>query len=160
MSQKTIVITGIPHAMREFQDIERFLKSKTPMRGITNDIKDGIIEKTDAGHDYRGRNFKPYSVPYKKRRAKAGLPTKPDLRVTGDMLGSIKAEAIDATHGRVEVAAKPHEGLMADMLAQVHNTGSGKQPQREFMNITDNALKTLQKKHYDDPLLEIVRRYR
>jgi hypothetical protein len=46
------------------------------------------------------------------------------------------------------------------MLAQIHTTGTGKQPQREFMGISDNAIKKLTKKFYDDPILELAKRTR
>lgn len=157
---KTVTITGIPKVMREFQEINDFLRSPKPMKGIVADIKTGITEKTAAGHDYKGRNFAPYSDAYKGKRSKAGLTTKPDLRVTGTMIDSITAEVIDPRHGRVAAPPVSDGKIGADMLAQIHNTGTGKQPQREFMNITDNALKVITKRHYDDPILEIVRKYR
>lgn len=155
-----VKVKGIDRARRELRDIEEFLKSKKPMQGIVEDIKEGILEKTAAGHDYRGRNFSPYSEAYKKRRAKQGLSTKPNLSATGAMLGALKTEVIDPGHGRVSIPGTPHGEINADMLAQIHTTGTGKQPQREFMNITKNAKRVLAKKHYDDPLLAIVRRYR
>lgn len=156
----SVKVTGVVACRTQLQAIEDFLNSPKPMRGIVDDIRAGIEEKTAAGHDYRGRNFEAYSDAYKSKRSKAGLKTKPDLRVTGTMLDSIKAEVIDPKHGRVSVPPVSDGKINADMLAQIHNTGTGKQPQREFMNVTPSAVQKMTKEHYDDFILEIVRGYR
>ena len=122
-------IKGAAACRRELRELEAFLQSKKPMQGVVEDVKAGLLEKTAAGHDYRGRNFEPYSADYKKRRAKKGLSTKPDLRVTGAMLGAMKAEVISPSRGRVSIAGTDVGGVSAAMLANIHTTGTGKQRQ-------------------------------
>ena len=156
----SIRIQGVVQARQQLQAIEDFLNSRRSMEGIVEDIAEMIQKKTGKGHDYMNRNFKSYTEAYKKRRAKLGLPTKPDLTVTGKMLRAIKTAVLGPRHGRVFVQGRNHGKIRTDMLAQIHNTGTGKQPQREFMNVSKSAIKDLTKKHYDDPILEIVRRYR
>ena len=156
----SVRVTGTGACMAELKEIERFMESPNPMTGIVEDIKASVLEKTSAGHDYRGRNFEAYSDAYKDKRKKKGLTTKPDLKVTGTMLNAITTKVVNPRHGQVFVAPDSEGRINADMLANIHNTGTGKQPKREFMNVTPNAVQVLTKKHYDDPILEIVRKYR
>ncbi len=150
----TVKITGIDGARAQLRAINDFLASPKPMEGIVADIKDIVLDKTAKGYDYMGRNFKPYSKAYAERRQKMGIGTRPDLQVSGTMLGSIRTEVKDPRHGAVFVsgASEPGGGIRSDMLAQIHNTGTGKMPLREFMNLAPSAVQKLRKKHYDDPI--------
>lgn len=153
----SVKITGVAEAKRTFGKIEEFLASPKPMAGVVEDIKERILTNTAASHDYRGRNFKPYSTAYAKKKG----TTRPDLCVSGRMLGALKARVVDPRHGQVFVASEQESGRASTaMLAQIHTTGTGKQPQREFLNITPNALQVIKKKRYDDPILELVRQMR
>ena len=158
----SVKITGVAEVKRQFAAIEDFLKSTKPMEGIVADIKDIVLDKTSKGHDYMGRNFKPYTKAYAERRKKLGLSTRPDLTVSGTMLGALKTEVKDPRHGAVFVGseAEPKGRAKSDMLAQIHTTGTGKQPQREFLNLAPTAVKKLTKKHYDDPILKLVKEAR
>ena len=144
----TITVRGIRESASIFRNVEAFLQSTRPMEGIVKDIEEGIEKKTRTGKDYRGRKFAPYSAQYKKRKKKA----KVDLRDTGEMLDSMKSKVINPKHGVVEIRGK------REIIAQIHTTGTGKQPQREFMNITKSALSKLVKKHYDDKIMRILGR--
>jgi predicted DNA binding CopG/RHH family protein len=143
-------ITGLGEIRGKLQAVEDFLKNPEPMQNIVDDIKEGILDKTAGGHDYRGRNFKPYSKEYaKKKKTK-----RPNLRVTGEMLDSIKAEVLTPQHGRVSISGG------SALIAYRHTLGSpgGKIPQREFLNVTPNKLSELAKKFMDDKIQEILGR--
>lgn len=155
----TVKITGIAAARAQFAKINEFLASPKPMEGIVADIKTTILEKTAMGKDYMGRGFKAYSKAYAKKKMGMTATGRPNLKLSGTMLGALSTEVKDARHGTVFVASvsEPKGGAASDMLAQIHTTGTGKQPQREFMNLATTAVKKLVKKHYDDPILELVK---
>jgi hypothetical protein len=155
----SIKITGVAGVKRQFAAIEEFLASTKPMEGIVADIKTIILIKTSSGLDYMGRGFKPYSKAYAERKKGMTATGRPNLKLSGTMLDALKTEVIDVRHGAVFVApvGEPGSNAQSDMLAQIHTTGTGKQPQREFMAISDNAVKKLAKKYYDDPILELAK---
>lgn len=155
----SVKITGVAEVKRQFAGIEAFLASTKPMEGIVADIKDIILIKTSSGIDYMGRGFKPYSKAYAKKKMGMTATSRPNLKLSGTMLGALKTEVKDPRHGAVFVApvGEPGGGINADMLAQIHTTGTGKQPTREFMNLAPSAVKKLTKKYYDDPILELVK---
>jgi hypothetical protein len=158
----SVKITGVAEVKRQFAAIEAFLASTKPMEGIVAEIKDIILIKTSSGLDYMGRSFMPYSKAYKKKKTGMTATGRPNLKLSGTMLDAIKTEVKDARHGAVFVASvgEPKGRANSDMLAQIHTTGTGKQPQREFMAISDNAVKKLAKKYYDDPILELAKELR
>ncbi|HDR68000.1 MAG TPA: hypothetical protein ENN61_02995 [Bacteroidaceae bacterium] len=121
--------------------------SHKPMEGMVEDGKELVLEKTAKGYDYKHRKFTPYSKRYAKRKGSKLV----NMRLSGDMLESIITEVISHDHGRIKVTNK-------EVIANVHNTGTGKQPQREFMNINKSNLAKLQKKHLDDPIMKILGR--
>jgi phage gpG-like protein len=154
----SIKITGVAEVKRMFAGIEAFLASTKPMAGIVADIKDIILIKTASGLDYMGRGFKPYSEKYAKKKKGMTATGRPNLKLSGTMLGAIKTEVRDARHGAVLVGSVGEKGgANSDMLAQIHTTGTGKQPQREFMNLAPSAVQKLTKKHYDDPIGELAK---
>ncbi len=110
LSMKT---TGIDAVRKKFQELHKFLESQEPMQKTVDEVKETILEKTLRGLDYSGRRFEPYSKEYADRRRKKGLSTKPNLRVTGEMLDSIKAEVISPTQGKVSVTGtgRSHERI-------------------------------------------------
>jgi len=155
MAEKVITITGLTEAMKMLKGVEDFLNSTAPMEATVKDVKERVLDLTDRGLDYRGRSFEPYSDSYKKTRKKEGLGTKPNLRVTGEMLDGMKAEVINANHGTVKLT-----GRMA-LIGQFHSQGgprAGRPPKREFMDITDSGLAKIVKKNFDDPLMKIMGR--
>ena len=154
--EKSVSITGVREAIGELAEVRALLSSSKPMQGIVDGIVEEIKRRTATGKDYMGRNFKPYSKEYAKKKGK----TRPDLRISGTMLDSIKAEVHTPQHGKVIVQPNPEPDgkILADQLAQIHNDGEGKQPQREFMNVNETVMNGLVKKNYDDPILTIVRK--
>jgi len=154
----SIKITGIAEVKRQFAAIEAFLASTKPMEGIVADIKDIILVKTSSGLDYMGRSFKPYSKKYAEKKKGMTATGRPNLKLSGTMLGALKTEVKDARHGAVFVSSVSEKGgANSDMLAQIHTTGTGKQPQREFMNLAPSAVQKLTKKYYDDPILALAK---
>jgi len=152
----SVKVTGTIEIKNIFKAIDDFLGSKKPMEDFCEGIKERILKKTAQGEDYKSRRFKPYSEAYAKRKGTRHV----NLKVTGKMLNAIKSEAISPTQGRVWVEGESHGRIRCDMLAQIHTTGTGKQPQREFMNISQTGVKELVKKYFDDPLLELAREAR
>lgn len=152
----SVEIRGDREIKSMLKNVEAFLKSTKPIKGIVEDVERGVEEKTEAGKDYRGRRFVPYSAPYAKKKG----TTKVDLRKSGLMMGSLKTEVLNPKHGRVKIQPVRYKKGKAktDMISQIHTTGTGKQPQREFMNITKSALAKLVKKHYDDEIMRILGR--
>ncbi len=144
----TVKVTGLGETRAMLNRVERFLLSAKPMKLIVEDVKEVIERKTASGKDYRGHKFESYSEAYAKRKKK----TKVDLNDSGEMLGALKTKVINPKHGRVFI-----RGNRA-IIANIHTTGTGKQPERDFMNITKTGEAKIVKKRYDDPLLRILGR--
>ncbi len=144
----TVTINGLGETRAMLNKVERFLLSTKPMKLIVEDVKEVIERKTESGKDYRGHKFEPYSEAYAKRKKKTVV----DLDDTGKMLRALKTKVINPKHGRVFI-----KGNRA-IIANIHTTGTGKMPQREFMAITKSGEAKIVKKRYDDPLLKILRR--
>lgn len=153
--EKTITIQGVNGAIACLEEVQALINSPKPMEGVLSDVHARILALTAAGKNYMSRNFNPYSKAYAKKKG----TSKPDLRVSGTMLDSIKTKVVSPDHGQVYVEpnAEPSGKINADLLDQIHNTGTGRQPEREFMNISEAQLRQSVKRHYDDKVLEIVR---
>jgi hypothetical protein len=59
-----------------------------------NETKADIINRTQAGRDYKGNTFAPYTKGYAKVRQDKGLGTKPNLTVTSQMLNGITVQTL------------------------------------------------------------------
>lgn len=140
-------ISGIQETKAQIRAILNHLESSEPMQKICEDVKERVLKRTAASRDYRNRKFTPYSAKYARRKGS----TKVDLRVTGEMLDSIKARALNPRRGIIEVTAK-------QLIANIHAQGIGKQPQRDFFDITPTALQEFVTKHHDDKIMEILGR--
>ena len=115
------------------------------MREIGKLAVEEILRQTDAGRDYQGRPFKPYSEGYAERKAtyrggrmgaNVGTGT-PDLKVTGRMLNDM--QIVGVTPRRVTlgfVTARSAE------LAFYHvESGAGKSHViRDFFGLTQRFL--------------------
>lgn len=154
----TINVTGIEEVRSQLRRINQLLNSNEPMKRICKAVEERILKRTDSGRDYRNMKFAPYSMKYaKKKRVGRGDV---DLRLTGTMLGALESKVLNPRHGQVLITSRAMAGTAAksDMIAQIHTTGTGKQPQREFMNITDKALQEFVNEHYDDKIMRILGR--
>ena len=143
----TVEVSGLIPTKKMLQEISEFLESKKPMEGMVEDGKELVLEKTAKGFDYKHRKFHPYSPAYAKRKKSKTV----NLRVTGDMLNSLRTEVFSHEHGQIKITNK-------EIIAYIHHTGTGKMPQREFMNINKSNITKLQKKHFDDPIMKILGR--
>lgn len=154
----SIKITGIEETRRQLRQVNQLLGSNEPMENICKDVEERILERTESGRDYKNLKFAPYSEKYAKRKGVGRSSV--DLKLTGTMLGAIKTRVINPNHGQVLITSKAMAGTAAksDMIAQIHTTGTGRQPRREFMNITKTALQGFVNKHYDDKIMRILRR--
>jgi len=140
------------------RQVIQLLNSNKPMENICKDVEKRILKRTDSGRDYKNLKFYPYSEKYAKRKGVGRGSV--DLKLTGTMLGAIETRVLNPRHGQVLVTSKAMAGTSAksDMIAQIHTTGTGKQPKREFLNITPTALQEFVTKHYDNKIMEILRR--
>lgn len=156
MADEGVKITGAKETAAMFRKVEAFLKDKKPMENITEGVKEKILKLTAGGKDFQGKKFQKYSTKYEKRKGQS----KVDLKLSGKMLGSLETKVLTPSHGRVFVKARGYAATRAktDMLANIHTTGTGKQPRREFMNITPTGLKNIVKEHYDDEIMKILGR--
>lgn len=154
----TIKITGIEETRRQLRELNHFLNSNKPMDNVCKDVEKRILERTEFGRDYRNRKFAPYSKKYAKRKGVGRSSV--DLRLSGTMLGAIETRVLNPHHGQVLITSRAMAGTSAksDMIAQIHTTGTGRQPRREFMNITKIALQKFVTKHYDDEVKRILGR--
>ena len=71
-------------------------------------LKEIILERTRKGKGLYGR-FSGYSDSYKEYLKKIGAPTTVDLRLTGDMLGSIQTKLLNKRKAAVFFGRKDEE---------------------------------------------------
>ena len=71
-------------------------------------LKEIILARTAKGKGLNGR-FSGYSASYKKYLEKIGAPSTVDLRLTGDMLGSIQTKLINRRKASVYFGRKEEE---------------------------------------------------
>lgn len=153
-----VKVTGVEDLQAKLHAVSAHLDSLVPMQNICDDVQKRIEENTAAHKDYRSRRFARYSEKYAKRK---GVSTGAvDLHDSGTMLGSLDAKALNPRHGRVWIKSGPMPGTKAntDMIANIHTTGTGNQPQRDFMNIPDSVLQKIVNKHHDDVIMRILGR--
>jgi len=152
----TVKLKGFRTTKRMLHDVEAFLRSTKPMEGIVEDVAEEIQKKTARAADYKNKPFEPYSPDYAKKKK----TTHVDLRLSGRMLSSMRTKVINANHGRVFIkpAGYPKTRAKTDMVANIHTTGTGKQPQREFLNISKSAMAKIHRKNYDNPIMKILGR--
>lgn len=161
MPEHSIQIVGVPEVLNGLGQLNKFFKSTKPMELLTEDVKERIVELTGRSLDYKGRRFAAYSKKYAKWKKEKTGSSKVNLRLSGTMLNALSTEVESPKKGRVFVASTPEPSgrIGADWLAEIHSQGTGPQKQREFMNITKNALKVFIKKRFDDPILNIIKHY-
>lgn len=161
MPEFSVNVVGVPEVLNGLEQLNKFFKSTKPMELLTQDVRQRIVDLTGRSLDFRGRRFAAYSAKYAKFKRKTTGSAKVNLRLSGTMMNSLSTEVSGPKRGRVFVGPTPEPGgrIGADWLAEIHSQGTGPHKQREFMNVTPNALKGFIKKRYDDPILNIVRKY-
>ena len=153
MAEKSITITGLTAVQAQLKAVSDFLSSPAPMQHIVDDVKDLVLTKTAMGLDYKGKSFAPYSAKYAKKKMGMTATGRPNLKVTGQMLGAVTAKVQDAWHGSVFI-----KDATAAKIGGYHNSGTKKMPQREFMNISQSAVDKLAKKYIDDEIMKLLGR--
>lgn len=142
-----VKVTGAKETQDQIKAVLAHFESVKPMENICNDVKDRVLKRTATGKDYRNRKFPPYSPAYAARKGSS----KVNLRLSGEMLNSIRVKVIHPQKGEVRVRSK-------ELIANIHNQGIGKQPQREFMDIPETALQKIVNEHHDDVIQKILGR--
>jgi hypothetical protein len=74
---------------KALDEIANIYLSEQALREVGNAAIAVILLRTKKGLDADGQPFKPYTARYAKKRTARGLSTRPDLAVTGHMLGSM-----------------------------------------------------------------------
>ena len=161
MAEHVIQVTGIPEVLRGLEQLDKFMQSTKPMELLTGDVKERIVDLTARSLDYRGRRFAPYSTAYAKLKRRKTGSAKVNLRLSGTMMNAVSTSVSNPKKGRVFVRGDSEPGgrISAEWLAEIHSQGTGPQKQREFLNVTKNALAEFVKKRFDDPILNIIRKY-
>ncbi len=153
-----MTIEGIDEVRSQLRRINQLIDSNKPMENICKDVEKRILKRTSSSRDYRNMKFAPYSAKYAKKKGVGQSSV--DLKLTGTMLGALESRVLNPRHGQVLITSRAMAGTSAksDMIAQIHTTGTGRQPKREFMNITKAALQESVNKHYDDEIMRILGR--
>lgn len=96
-----------------------------------------ILQRTQAGLDAEGDKFKPYSQGHARARQKKGLQASTvDLRVTGQMLGSLGLKKTKISVDGVSLTIGPAANQMAKAKA-IEEYG------REFVGLTQGELQAI-----------------
>ena len=77
-----------------------------------------ILRRTAQGIDATGAAFAPYSASYRNTLGKMGEDQSIDLRLTGGLMGSIKAREVRVTAAGVEVVIAPDTGTSPAVTAK------------------------------------------
>ena len=126
--------------------MRKLLGEKVPQ---SEDFKDAvaqraidiILERTDAGRDWRGKAFKKYSESYKDSDdfEAFGKSSSVNLSLTGDMLGLL--DKINDTRDKIELG---WEDETENAKAANHTQGVTV-PQRDFLNLNKKELEELRR---------------
>jgi len=91
---------------------KQLLNGREVMTGIAEHAKGIVARRTQRGFDSEGRAFAPYTEAYGRIRAKAGRRSRPDLLMTGQMLGDMQTSYIGKGKARVYFA-RDEQGIKA-----------------------------------------------
>ena len=101
-----------------------------------------VRARTLEGRDSTGARFAPYSVDYAKRRKAKGLPTTPDLSLSGKLLRALRWER-NGSLTRIYVSTSRRGRISNYDLARIHHFGAraGRRhnaviPPRPFFGLT------------------------
>lgn len=76
-----------------------------------------ILRRTTQGIDMNGQQFAPYSKRYQRKLKRMGEDPKVDLRVSGGLMGSVKARSIEILKDAVRVVVAPDTGTSPEYRA-------------------------------------------
>lgn len=136
---------GIKEAQRKLLQLRQAVSQGRvgPMKETVELAKSIIIERTAKGIDWNHKPFKPYSTRYAKKKK-----SKPNLRVSDDMLDAIRTQAW-AKKGRVYVKAGL-QWVKMKVHAAGGRSGSGtgfSMPQRNPMGLHSTEVTRCRKEH-------------
>ncbi|OQY25965.1 MAG: hypothetical protein B6244_14505 [Candidatus Cloacimonetes bacterium 4572_55] len=120
MGVSATVIVNEWEAKSTLEMIEDFISSSELGDSAGEFVADRIVKRTLKGIDVNDNDFAPYSI----NTPKTGTP---NLRDTGAMLNSISFISNGSTGAVIECESP---------IAQYHQDGTSKMPQREFMGLT------------------------
>jgi len=101
------------------------------MQSVGNDAIKLMTDRTTSGKDVGHNTFEGYSTYYKN---KSGKGNPPDLKVSGSMLGAMKARVINALTVVVRVV-----GDKAYNLGMTHQAGRENMPVRKWFGIEHDS---------------------
>jgi len=127
---------GIPELKKKLKEIEQ-VGDKQIMESVGLDAIKLMESRTLSGRDVIHAAFDGYSKSYKKESGKADPP---NLKVTGKMLGAMKARVIDPLTVVIRVV-----GDKAYNLGVFHQVGNKNLPSRKWFGIetTEDRTKIL-----------------
>ena len=96
-------------------------------------IIDRILQRTAEGKDFEGNQFARYNSNYREQRQELGLPTTPNLYLTGQMVSSIRL----LRHAQGSITIGVTQGSNAALKARWQQGGNSNIPERNFMGIDD-----------------------
>tara|TARA_R110000823_G_scaffold260174_1_gene381105 strand:+ start:262 stop:729 length:468 start_codon:yes stop_codon:yes gene_type:complete len=64
-------------------------------------IQEAIKNRTRKGQDFKGRQFRPYSASYAKKRSKEGRTQTPNLFYSGQMFSNMTYKKMSQTKGQI-----------------------------------------------------------
>jgi phage gpG-like protein len=129
-----------------FADIQNIVKQAAPHRADVRSAlerqKERIIDRTQEGIDVDGQPFAPYSPGYAKEKASHGLNGGfPDLRWSGEMLGSLKVQSHSDTEYGIGIYGDEEDASKAE----AHDNGvPGRNlPRRHFLGMSQSDLEQI-----------------
>jgi hypothetical protein len=121
------------------QELIRFLYGPFPtkerMLKAANNQIERIQARTAQGLDTNGHPFAPYALSTARARARKGLSTTPNLRVTGAMLDAMIPEVRSETEFGIVFADDTQEAIAASL-----ERGTERVPARDFFNTSEQEL--------------------
>jgi len=100
-----------------------------------------IVRRAGRGVDIHGSGFTRYSRAYAAKKSAITGSSKVDLRLTGDMFGSMGVSRIAKAKYKLHF-----RGASANTKATTHNRGLGNMPRREFFGISRKIRKLIKAK--------------
>ena len=108
--------------------------------------KNIIYLRTLQGKDVNGSDFPAYTPGYSGAHGKTTV----NLVDTGTMLNAMTQKVLNNTTAMIYfLNITERNGELVQNIAKWHNTGAGKQPQREFFGLNDFDFKEIAKKYQE-----------
>jgi len=139
MALRVKLTIDFEEANEVFNYLEGLFSSGDLLDGIGPMVVGFIQNRTMSGSDVEGNFFAPYSEKYEKHLSKIGEDTRVDLYFTGQMLGDLDYDVIST-----EVLELYFVSGHSAEIAEYHQQGTPKMPQRKFLGISDDEFEKIQ----------------